>query len=46
MVTTDQGIQLTQPEVPGQDSFQITIQYSPFRILESSNGTNLIEINN
>lgn len=46
MKTTDQGISLTQPEVPGQDSFQILIQYSPFRILQSSNGTNLVEINN
>lgn len=46
MTTTDQGISLTQPEVPGQDSFQILIQYSPFRILQSSNGTHLVEINN
>lgn len=46
MTTTADGIQLTQSQIAGQDSFQISIQFNPFRILESSNGTNLVEINN
>lgn len=39
------GIELSQPVVEGQDSFDIKIQYSPFRILESSNSQVLVEIN-
>jgi hypothetical protein len=46
MTTTADGIQLTQSQIAGQDSFQILIQFNPFRILESSNGINLVEINN
>jgi len=40
------GIELSQAFVEGQDSFDVKIQFSPFRIVQSSNSQVLVEINN
>jgi hypothetical protein len=40
------GITLSQAAVAGKDSFEVRIQYAPFRIAQYSNGQILTVINN